>query len=249
MAAAILSYFLHDNTDAAIIIAIVLISGLLGLWQEKGAANLVSKLLSIVQTKATVVRDGTDKEIAVAGMCVPGDIVVLSAGSIVPGDCLLLELKDLFVDEAALTGESYPVDKVVGPVPVDAPLAKRVNTLFMGTHVISGSGRAVVVNTGRQTEFGRISEQLRLRPPETDFERGIRRFRLSADGSNPVARDYHLRVKCLLPPSDSGLLHVRYGVGRRSDAAIAAGDHHDQSRARLQETRRQEGDCQTIGLI
>ena len=175
LAAAILSYFLHDNTDAVIIIAIVLISGLLGLWQEKGAANLVGKLLSIVQTKATVVRDGSAKEIAVADV-VPGDIVVLSAGSVVPGDCLLLELNDLFVDEAALTGESYPVDKVIGPVPVDASLAKRVNTLFMGTHVISGSGRAVVVNTGRQTEFGRISEQLRLRPPETDFERGIRRF-------------------------------------------------------------------------
>ena len=175
LAAAVLSYFLHDNTDAVIIVAIIVVSGLLGLWQEKGAANLVRKLLSIVQTKAMVVRDGAEIEIGVEKI-VPGDIVILSAGSIVPGDCLILELRDLFVDEAALTGESYPVEKAVGAVPADAPMAKRLNSLFLGTHVISGSGKAVVVHTGRQTEFGKISDQLRLRPPETDFERGIRRF-------------------------------------------------------------------------
>ncbi len=88
----------------------------------------------------------------------------------------MLDSHDLFIDEAALTGETFPVEKTVGVVATDTPLAKRTNALFMGTHVVSGSAKAVVVSTGRATEFGAISEQLKLRPPETDFERGVRRF-------------------------------------------------------------------------
>ena len=75
-----------------------------------------------------------------------------------------------------LTGESFPVDKSPGQVAADAPLAERTNTLYLGTHVVSGSGEAVVVRTGRATEFGHISERLRLRPTETEFEHGVRRF-------------------------------------------------------------------------
>lgn len=173
--AAILSFFLHDQTDAIIILTIILISGLLGFWQERGAANAVEKLLAMVQTKSVVLRDDIDNEISTEQV-VPGDIVNLSAGAIVPGDCAILESKDLFVDEAALTGETFPVEKSSGVLLIDTPLAKRTNTLFMGTHVISGSAKAVVVTTGLNTEFGKVSEQLKLRPPETDFERGIRRF-------------------------------------------------------------------------
>jgi len=80
------------------------------------------------------------------------------------------------VDEATLTGETFPVEKVAGIAVVDAPLGQRPNTLFMGTHVVSGTANAVVVHTGQETEFGKISERLKLRPPETDFEQGIRRF-------------------------------------------------------------------------
>ncbi len=107
---------------------------------------------------------------------VPGDIVLLTAGAGIPADCRLLTERDLFVDEAALTGESYPQDKQPGDIAATAAPAERRNTLYLGTHVVSGSGQAVVVRSGRATELGQISERLRLRFPETEFERGVRHF-------------------------------------------------------------------------
>ncbi len=173
--AAILSFFLGDRTTAMIILAIIFISGTLSFWQERGATDAVEKLLAIVEVKATVLRDGRQEDIPIADI-VPGDIVILTAGDAIPGDCMVLESTDLFVDEATLTGETYPVEKMPGLMPADTPLAKRRNTLFMGTHVVSGSGKALVVHTGKSTEFGKVSGQLGLRVPETEFERGIRRF-------------------------------------------------------------------------
>jgi P-type Mg2+ transporter len=173
--AAGLSFFLHDPVNAGIILTIVLVSGLLGFWQERGAANAIEKLLSIVQIKAEVLRDGAMGEIPVEEI-VAGDIVILNAGDVIPGDCMIIESKDLFVDEAALTGETYPEDKMPGILPEETPLAQRTNTLFMGTHVVSGSAKALVVHTGKGTEFGKVSERLALRPSETEFERGVRRF-------------------------------------------------------------------------
>jgi Mg2+-importing ATPase len=175
MFAAILSYFLGDPTSAIIILVIVFVSGLLGFWQERGATNAVEKLLSIVQIKTTALRDGKPTDVPLEEI-VPGDIVILSAGRVVPGDSALIECKDLFVDQAALTGETFPAEKLIGLVSAQAPLNERSNTLFMGTHVISGTAKAVVVETGRNTEFGKIEGTLTLRPPETGFERGVRRF-------------------------------------------------------------------------
>ena len=175
IAAAILALALGDRTNAVIILAIVVVSSVLGFWQERGAAHAVAKLLAVVQTKATLLRDGADVDLPVAEV-VPGDVVRLAAGATIPGDCLLLESQDLFVDEAALTGETYPVEKRAGVLPADTTLALRANVLFMGTHVVSGSAQAVVVHTGAATEFGAVSERLRLRPPETEFERGVRQF-------------------------------------------------------------------------
>jgi Mg2+-importing ATPase len=170
-----LSFFLHDPVDAFIILSIVLISGLLGFWQERGASNAVEKLLSIVQIKAAVLRDGSSIEIPVEEI-VPGDIVILNAGDIIPGDSLVLESNDLFVDEAMLTGETFPVEKVVAVLPPETQLSQRTNALWMGTHVVSGCATALVVRTGRETEFGKVSDRLKLRPLETEFERGIRQF-------------------------------------------------------------------------
>jgi Mg2+-importing ATPase len=170
-----LSFFLREPVDAFIILAIVLASGLLGFWQERGASNAVEKLLSIVRIKAAVLRDGGVEQTPVEEI-VPGDIVILGAGDIVPGDCLVQESKDLFVDEAMMTGETFPVEKAVAVLPVETPLGQRTNALWMGTNVVSGRGKALVINTGKETECGKISERLRLRPPETDFERGIRQF-------------------------------------------------------------------------
>ncbi len=173
--AAGLSFFLEDPTDAVIILTIILVSGLLGFWQERGATDAVKKLLAIVQIKATVLRDRKLEEIPIEEV-VPGDIVILKAGDSIPADCMILESKDLFVNEATLTGETYPVEKTVGILPSETPLAQRTNALFMGTHVVSGTGKAVVVQTGAKTEFGKVSERLKLTPPETEFERGVRRF-------------------------------------------------------------------------
>ena len=106
--------------NALIILAIILISSLLGFWQERGAANAVEKLLAIVQTKATVLRDGNQKEIPVERI-VPGDVIILNAGDLIPGDSIVLESKDLFVNEASLTGETYPAEKTGGILLHPAP--------------------------------------------------------------------------------------------------------------------------------
>ena len=175
LAATVLSLFLRNFVDASIILSIVLISGLLGFWQEHSASNAVAKLLALVQIKAAVFRDGKQVEIPVEDI-VPGDIVILNAGDIVPGDCLLIEEKDIFVDEAMLTGETFPVEKTVSELPVDTALAQRTNSVWMGTHIVSGTAKALVTLTGTNTEFGKVSERLKLKTPETDFEHGIRRF-------------------------------------------------------------------------
>lgn len=175
IAAALLSAGLGDVTDTIIILVIVLISSLLSFCQEKGAANAVNELLKLVQLNCTVLRDGEKREMPMEQL-VPGDIIYLTAGDIIPGDSLIIESQEIFVDEAAFTGETYPVEKNGCILPADIQLSKRSNSLFMGSHVISGKATALVMKTGRQTEFGKISSDLQHKAPETDFEHGIRRF-------------------------------------------------------------------------
>jgi Mg2+-importing ATPase len=173
--AAGLSFFLGERIDALIILLILVVSGLLSYWQERGAAYAVRRLLAVIETKATVLRDGAATDIPVEAV-VPGDCVLLNAGDMIPGDCRILESHALYVDEAALTGETYPVEKAAGVLPPETPLKERIRALFLGTHVVSGTATALVVRTGKDTEFGHVSARLQLRPPETEFERGIRRF-------------------------------------------------------------------------
>jgi len=175
LGAVILSFFLREPVDAAIIIAIILLSGVLGFWQEKRAADAVKNLLAIVRIEVRVIRDGAERDVPAEDV-VPGDLCVLNAGDIIPGDAVVLESKDLFVQEAALTGESFPAEKAPGIVAEEASLMKRTNALFMGTHVVSGNARALIVLTGASTEFGKVSERLRMKPAETEFEQGVRRF-------------------------------------------------------------------------
>jgi Mg2+-importing ATPase len=175
LGAVILSFFLQEHVDAVIIIAIVLLSSALGFWQEKRASDAVQSLLAIVRIETRVVRDGVERDVPLDEV-VPGDVCVLSAGDIMPGDAAILECKDLFVQEAALTGESFPAEKEMGTTARETSLMKRTNALFMGTHVISGNARALIIFTGASTEFGKVSERLRLKPAETEFEHGVRRF-------------------------------------------------------------------------
>ena len=173
--AAVLAFFLKDPINGGIILVIVVASGLLGFWQERGSTMAVQKLMAIIQTKVSAMRGGNLKDVPLEEI-VQGDVISLSAGDVVPADCLIIESKDLFVDEATLTGETYPAEKSVGLLPKETVISHRTNSLFMGTHIISGSSRAVVVNTGTGTEFGKIADHLRFRPPETEFEHGIRHF-------------------------------------------------------------------------
>jgi len=175
LVAMLLSLFLGDRVDAAIVLSVVLMSATVGFLQEYRAANAVAALLAVIQVKATVLRDGRKTDVPVDEV-VPGDVVLLDAGDTIPGDGLLLESTDLFVDESALTGESYPAEKKVGEVRAGARQSERTNAVFEGTHVVSGVARVLVMATGGETEFGRISERLRLRAPETEFELGLRRF-------------------------------------------------------------------------
>ena len=173
--ATIISAFVQDWTDALIIFAIVLGSAVLSFMQEYNASNAVRELKARVSIKARVLRDGNETAVP-AERIVPGDIVVLSAGSLIPADGILLDAKDFFVNQAVLTGETFPVEKLPGAVSEKAGLPERTNTVFMGTSVRSGSGHALIVETGTQTAFGQIAKRLTLRPPETEFERGIRRL-------------------------------------------------------------------------
>jgi Mg2+-importing ATPase len=137
--ASFLSLFLGDRTDGVIILVIVAVSGILGFRQEYSAASTVEALLGTVVSRARVIRDGAEASVPVDRV-VPGDLVLLSAGSGIPGDARLIEGRDLFVNEAAITGETYPVEKAPGDLGPEAPLTKRTNALFMGSHVVRRFG-------------------------------------------------------------------------------------------------------------
>jgi Mg2+-importing ATPase len=174
--ASLVSLYFADYLTAGIILGIVFLSGLLGFFQEYSASNALVNLLKVVKISSTALRDGQPVSIANEEI-VPGDVLLFSAGAMIPADCRLLEANHLHVEEAMLTGETLPVDKDPAPVSLDQPgLGQMSNILFMGTHIRTGSAKAVVVRTGRSTQFGQIAEHLRLRPPQTEFERGTTRF-------------------------------------------------------------------------
>ena len=173
--ASVVSLVLRDYVDAVIILAIVVLSGLLSFWQERRAGLEVQHLLALVRVHADLRRDGRDVEVPVEDV-VPGDIVVLTTGDVVPGDCRVLSSDALQVDQAALTGEPFPCQKTPEPVAAVTALADRDSALFLGSHVTSGRGVAVVVATGTDTELGRLADRLETRSGATGFETGIRRF-------------------------------------------------------------------------
>jgi Mg2+-importing ATPase len=166
---------LGDWIDSVIIFLIVLASAVLSFFQEYSASHAVEELRAQVQVKVNALRDGATQAVP-AEEIVPGDVVLLSAGSLIPADGVVIEATDFFVNQAVLTGETFPVEKRPEPVAPGASLSERTNVVFMGTSVRSGSARAIIYQTGVQTVFGQIARTLSLRPPETEFERGIRRF-------------------------------------------------------------------------
>lgn len=175
VAAVILSALLGETSDVFIILFILLATGIVSFIQERHAGKAIEKLKSIIRTKVKVYRDGNIIE-TFTEQITTGDILEFSAGDIIPADCLLIEEKDLHVNEATLTGETYPAEKQIGLVAADTGLSKRTNVLFEGTSVVSGSAKAIAVLTGKDTVFGNISASISKTPEETAFEKGIRRF-------------------------------------------------------------------------
>jgi Mg2+-importing ATPase len=169
------SLALKDATDAIIIFVIVVGSALLSFWQEARASHAVAALRSRLALTSRVVRGGTEMSVPAADL-VPGDVVLLAAGNLVPADALILDCSDFLVSQAALTGESLPVEKHAGVVPPSSPIAACTNAVFTGSSVRSGTARILVAQTGANTQFGAIAKRLVSREPETDFERGVRHF-------------------------------------------------------------------------
>ncbi|WP_018078510.1 magnesium-translocating P-type ATPase [Thiobacillus denitrificans] len=180
LAASAVAGFLGDMRSFVVIGIIVLMSVTLDFAQEYRAGRAVDRLKRQVALRASVVRGGQAHEAAVADL-VPGDVVLLAAGDLVPADGRVLEARDLFVNQALLTGESYPVEKRVADLEPDRSpddgIAAATNAVFMGTSIVSGSARVVLVRrTGSDTALGQIADTLARRPPRTAFERGTRDF-------------------------------------------------------------------------
>jgi P-type Mg2+ transporter len=173
--AAVVAAATGELVDAAIVLAILSASVLIGYRREYSAHAAAATLRESIKTRTKVLRDRKEHTVPLEQI-VPGDIVLLSAGSLVPADAIILAAADGYVSESVLTGESFPVSKAPGAVAADTPLQKRSNCVHLGTNVRSGTLRCLVVATGEATQFGAIARRLALRPAQTEFDRGIGRF-------------------------------------------------------------------------
>ena len=173
--ASIVSAVAGEVANATIIAAIMAISIALNFFQAYRSDLAVRLLREQVSPTATVLRDGNWIEIARRKL-VPGDIVRLSAGDLVPADAQLIHSRDLHVQQAALTGESMPVEKYATDATTPPDAGESPNEVFLGTSVVSGTATAVVVATGPATAFGDIAARLAVRQPETEFDRGTKQF-------------------------------------------------------------------------
>ncbi|MFT3803331.1 MAG: magnesium-translocating P-type ATPase [Burkholderiaceae bacterium] len=173
--AAVVSAFVGEGSEAVIIAVIVLASCVLSFTQEYGASRAMEALSARIARKASVLRAGEVTAVAVEDI-VPGDVIRLSAGNLIPADGVLLEARDLNVSESALTGETFPVVKAPGVCAPDTRLGERANAVFTGTSVRSGTATMLAVRTGEHTEFASIAATIAHGAPQTQFNRGIRRF-------------------------------------------------------------------------
>jgi Mg2+-importing ATPase len=175
--AAIVSGVLGQLVDAVIILSIVLVSVILDFSQEYRAERAAEELKRRMATTTTTFRDGTKQDVEISGL-VPGDLIALSAGDIIPADARVISARDFFVDQSALTGESFPAEKAALPL-AEADIADTSrwnNYLFMGTSVTNGTATAVIARTGASTQYGEIVRKSAEKKPETEFESGLRRF-------------------------------------------------------------------------
>ena len=171
--ASVITYIIGGTTDAYIILAVLIFNAIVGTIQEGKAQNTLNALKKFVETKATVLRDGTefiipDREI------VPGDIINLEEGEKVSADARVILSQNLKADEASLTGESEPVYKIAEILKQESSVADQRNMLFKGTHIVYGNGRAVVVGTGSSTVIGKIAKEISSIDTEIPLKTNIR---------------------------------------------------------------------------
>lgn len=157
--AAGIAFWADKMTDVYIILAVILFNAIMGFTQEYKAEKAIAAIKSLEQKKATVLRDGKEKEIPAEDV-VPGDIIILKEGSTVPADGRILQGKELRTSEASLTGESMPVEKNTEPTEEGAPIGDRTNMVWKSTNVVNGTGRAVVTAIGNKTEIGKIAKSM-----------------------------------------------------------------------------------------
>ena len=171
-----ISYLTGDMRATIVILTMVILGIVLRYVQESRADNAAEQLKAMVRTTATVIRAGQRKEISLKEL-VPGDIVTLSAGDMIPADVRLLSAKDLFINQATLTGESLPVEKTVPVVSelMQNPL-EMTNICFLGSNIESGTGTAVVVQTGSGTYFGSLANSIVGQRVLTSFDKGVNQF-------------------------------------------------------------------------
>jgi len=170
------SLFFGEKINAILVIIMAFISVFLSFIQEYRASKEAEKLSEMVRTTATVYRNGKAREVNIREI-VPGDIVDLFAGDMIPADLRIISCKDLFINQAALTGESFPVEKTIeASTSSKYSPTEMTNIAFMGSSVVSGTGLGVVVKTGLFTQFGEISRKLATIAVESNFDKGIRKF-------------------------------------------------------------------------
>lgn len=175
VAASLISVFIRDWVEASVVLGIVFTSTILAFSQEYVAHRTFHRLSRSVRIDTVVRRSGVNRRVP-ADSIVPGDIVILEPGMRIPADCILLSSHDLYVNQAAITGESFPALKSADPVEIVTPFGERRNCVFAGSSVESGAAEALVVLTGIKTIFGQITEKLSQQAAPNEFERGVARF-------------------------------------------------------------------------
>lgn len=176
IAAAVVAGVFAEPKQAIIILSMIALSVVLGFYNEYKAEKIVENLRQNVSIKAVVTREGKASQVD-SRLLVPGDLVTVYVGDIAPADIRIVKSKDLQTDEATFTGESFPVEKTSDKLELKQPTSQQLtNYLFMGTVVVHGSGQGVVISTGKNTELGAISRSLVRSHPETEFQRGIKKY-------------------------------------------------------------------------
>lgn len=172
----LISMIMGDLRSVVVVGGMIMLSVGLAYFQEKRSDRAAEKLQNLVKTSVSVIRDGRERQVPISGV-VPGDVISLAAGSVIPADCRLTAAKDFFVNQSALTGESIPVEK--NPETASTELKNVLeapNACFQGGNVVSGTARALVVNTGLRTFLGAISKELTVPKDATNFDQGVKSF-------------------------------------------------------------------------